>query len=149
MKRFTITIAILLILAAQVGSQQQISAPDAIGLVQPATTLNTETISGSNAAQTKSITGATGKRVYLYSASCRCSGTNRSTLTVKDGVGGTTVWSSGGAALGGCISTSDGTTGMYSFAVPLASSLGNGMDIVAGACGASNTSTLDVQASQF
>jgi len=128
-------------------AQQNISVPQAVGPLQPGTTLNTETISGNNAAQTKSISGATGKRVYLYSVTCRCSSTTGSQLTVKDGVGGTVIWSSASSL--GCISTSATTGGFYPFVVPLASSVGNGMDIVAGSCGASNTSTLDAQASQF
>lgn len=118
------------------------STTGATGLNQPLATFNSEQTSGTNAAVTKSITGVASKRVFLYGVTVRCSAGNAS-LTVKDGVSGTVIWSSD-AAFAGTSSTAVGWTSS-----PLASSTNAGMDIVLGACGASNTGTLDVQASQL
>lgn len=111
------------------------------GQLQPATTKNTETTSGTNAAQTVSIAAVGGQRVYLYSVNVRSSAGTCS-ITVKDGVGGTVIWTSDANFVGSSSRTATWTT-------PLASSVGNGMDIVIGACGTGNTSTLDVEASQL
>jgi hypothetical protein len=108
---------------------------------QPATTLNAEVTSSANAAVTKSVTAVTLTRVHLFTVSARCSAGTAS-LTVKDGVAGTTIWTTAAADVGT-------TTFKFQWNPSLSSSLGNGMDVVLGACGASNTGTLDVQESQF
>ena len=112
------------------------------GAIQPATTHNSESTSGSGAAVTVSIAASGSTRVYLYGVTVRCSAGNAS-VTVKDGVAGTTIWSSDSAFAG----TSSASIAWTS--APLASSASNGMDIVLGSCGGGNTGTLDVQASQL
>lgn len=114
------------------------------GLVQPLNTFNSETASAVNTAVTKSIAVGPvqlGQRVHLYSVSARCSA-GTAQLQVKDGVGGTVIWSSAATEVGT-------TTFKYQWSPGLASSPGNGMDIVLGTCGAGNTGTLDVEASQL
>ena len=59
-------------------------------------------------------------------------------LTIKDGVAGTTIWTTAAAA---------GTN--LTFYTPLSSTSGSGMDITLATCGSGNVGTLDVQASQF
>ncbi len=108
---------------------------------QPAITLNSESTSAVNTAVTKSISNVFGMRVYLFSVSARCSA-GTAGLTVKDGVAGTTIWTSAAAEVGT-------TSFKFQWNPGLASSTGNGMDITLGACGAGNTGTLDVQASQL
>jgi hypothetical protein len=105
--------------------------------LQPATLQNAESVSAVNTAVTKSIAAAVGQSVQLYAVSARCSA-GTAGLTIKDGVAGTTVWTTGAAA-----STN------LTFYTPLSSTAGNGMDVTLAACGTSNTGTLDVQASQF
>jgi hypothetical protein len=110
-------------------------------IAQPITLKNIELTSGSNSAVTDSIPAVSGQRVAAYRVSARCSaGTGQ--LTVKDGVGGTTIWTTAATE----VST---TTFVSAWSTPLSSTLGNGMDITLGTCGVSNTGTLDVQASQF
>lgn len=118
------------------------STTGATGINQPLATFNSEQTSGTNAAVTKSITGVAAKRVFLYGVTVRCSAGTAS-VTVKDGVGGTVIWSSDAAFANTAISAIGWTSS------PLASSTNNGMDIVLGACGVGNTGTLDVQASQL
>lgn len=110
------------------------------GLLQPANTLNTETASVANTAVTTSIAALPGKRVYLFAVAARCSA-GTSTLTVKDGVGGTTIWDTAAGEVGT-------TTTKFSWMPGLASSLSLGMDITLATCGPGNTGTLIVQTSQ-
>jgi len=113
------------------------------GPLQPATTKNTETTSAANAAQTVSIAGVASQKVYLMALAVRASAAGPVCgVTVKDGVGGTVIWSSDANFV-------SNSTRTVTWSVPLASSAGNGMDIVVSACGAALTSTLDVQASQL
>jgi phage baseplate assembly protein gpV len=108
---------------------------------QADTLRNSETVSSANTAVTTSIAAVSAQKVALYSMTARCSAGTAS-LTVKNGVGGTTIWTT---------AATDVTTAakQFTFSTPLASATGNGMDIVLSTCGASNTGTLDVQASQF
>ncbi len=116
------------------------------GLLQPVSptaaggSLNSENVSAVNTAVTKSIAALQSQRAILFSVSARCSAGTAS-LTVKDGVGGTTIWTSAGTEVGT-------TTFRYQWSPGLASSVSNGMDITLSTCGAGNTGTLDVQASQ-
>ncbi len=102
---------------------------------------NSESVSAANTAVTKSIAAAFNQQVFLYSVSARCSAGTAS-LTVKDGVAGTTIWTSAAAEVGT-------TSFKFQWNPGLASSSGNGMDITLGTCGVGNTGTLDVQASQL
>jgi hypothetical protein len=106
----------------------------------PFQNLNSESTSAANSAVTKSIPAASISRVHLFSVSARCSA-GTAQLQVKDGVGGTVIWSTGATE----VTT---TTFRFQWSPGLASSGGNGMDIVLSTCGAANTGTLDVQASQ-
>jgi len=118
-----------------------ISGSGTSGAIQPATTFNSET-TGVASVVTVSIAASGSTRVYLYGVTVRCSAGSAS-LTVKDGVGGTTIWSSDAAFAGTSINSVAWTS------APLASTAGNGMDIVLGSCGAGNTGTIDVQASRL
>jgi hypothetical protein len=121
----------------------QLGTQTVAGPLQPAVTKNTETTSGSNAAQTVSIAGIASQKVYLIALAIRASAaTPVCGVTVKDGVGGTVIWSSDANFV-------SNSTRTITWTVPLASSAGNGMDIVVSACGVGLTSTLDVQASQL
>jgi hypothetical protein len=113
-----------------------------LGVIQPSTTRNSETTSAVNTAITVSIAASGSTRVYLYGVAARCSAGNAS-ITIKDGVAGTIIWSSDANFVG------TSTTSIAWTSAPLASSAGNGMDIVLSACGGGNTGTLDVQASQL
>ncbi len=104
---------------------------------QPATLRNSSATGAANTAVTRSIAALTGQSVRLLSLEAYCSA-GTATVTVKDGVAGSTVWVTPAAA-----STA------RTFFTPLASTAGNGMDVVLAACGTSNTGTLNVQASQF
>jgi hypothetical protein len=110
-------------------------------VAQPDTLFNSETVSGANAPITVSIAGSSGTKVHLFDVNARCSA-GTANITIKDGVGGTTKWSTATTAVG----TADTTK---SWGTPLASTTGNGMDIVLSACGTANTGTLDVHASRF
>lgn len=105
---------------------------------------NSETTSVAATAQTVSIAGVAGQSVYLYGLAVRSSAApvTPCSVTVKDGVGGTVIWSTDTAYV-------KATETTQSFPTPLASTLGNGMDIVVGTCGTAITSILDVQASQL
>jgi hypothetical protein len=113
-----------------------------VGVVQPATTFNSESTSATATAVTKSIAASGVTRVFLYGVTVRCSAGSAS-VTVKDGVAGTVIWSSNSTF------ASTSTSSIAWTSAPLASSSGNGMDIVLGSCGAGQTGTLDVQASQL
>lgn len=115
----------------------QYEGPSLVSVPQPPTLKNTETTSGANAAQTKSIAAVASQSVKLFRIHYVCSA-GTATLTIKDGVAGTTIWSYPATV------SQDIT-----FSTPLTSTSGNGMDITVGTCGTSNTSILDVQASQF
>jgi hypothetical protein len=118
------------------------SASTSEGVIQPATTFNSESTSAAATALTTSIAASGATRVYLYGVTVRCSAGNAS-VTVKDGVGGTVIWSSDPAFAG------TSSNGIAWTSAPLATSAGNGMDIVLGSCGAGNVGTLDVQASRL
>lgn len=118
------------------------SGQNTSGPVQPPTTKNSENTSGANAALTVSIPGVSNQRVYLFAAAVRASAAATCSVTVKDGVGGTIIWSSDSAF----VSTSTRT---ITWSSGLASSVGNGMDVVVSACGGTATSTLDLQESQL
>jgi hypothetical protein len=110
--------------------------------VQPVNTLNSETTSAANtpiALLLQAFAGIATDRVHLYSVSARCSAGTAS-LSVKDGA--TTIWSTAGTEVGA-------TSFKYQWNPPLSSTLANSMTVTLGACGAANTGTLDVQASQF
>lgn len=111
-------------------------------IAQPTTTLNSQATSGTNAAVTVSIAAVVGQRVYLYKVSGRCSANGTSSLTVKDGVGGTTIWTTGATEVGTANFKEDWPT-------PLVSTKGVGMDATLATCGVGNTGTIIVQASQF
>ena len=112
--------------------------------IQPPTTLNSETTSAVNTAITLNLAGSTAaptQRVHLFSVSARCSA-GTAGLTVKDGVAGTTIWTSAATEVGT-------TTFKYQWGPGLSSTLSAGMTISLTTCGGGNTGTLDVQASQF
>jgi hypothetical protein len=144
---FCLLAAVLGFLAARnpVEAQNNGSWPLVVATAQPPTTLNAESLSSNASAQTKSIAAIAGRRVYLYSVNAWCAGATAVQLTVKDGVAGTTIWTSNTTQ----VPVAGGTSGLIVFHVPLASSVGNGMDITVGACASASKSTLDVQASQF
>lgn len=111
------------------------------GLLQPvgpSGTLNSQVVSGANAVATTTLIGVSGTRVALYTVSARCSA-GTAGLIVQDA--STTIWSSGTAEVGT-------TTFRFQWSPGLAGSTGNGVTVTLSACGASNTGTLDVQASQ-
>lgn len=116
-------------------------AQTAVAKVQGTTLFNTSTTSAADTAITTSIAAAAGRRVHLHGITAYCSA-GTSTVTVKDGVGGTSIYVTPAAF----ISTSP--TGI-AWTTPLDSTTGNGMDIVLGTCGGGNTGTLNVQADRY
>lgn len=112
------------------------------GIVQPSALKNSETTSAANSTLTVSIAAVGGQRVQLYGLNVRCSAGTAS-VTVKDGVAGTVIWSTDS----GFVSTS--STSIAWTSAPLATTTSNGMDVVVSSCGPGNSSTLDVQASQL
>lgn len=117
------------------------SATEVAGLIQPtgpSGTLNSQTVSTANAAAVDTIIGSAGTRVALYSINAHCSA-GTAGITVQDGA--TTLFSTGTAE----VTT---TTFKMQWSPGLAGSSGNGVTVTLSACGASNTGTLDVQASQ-
>ena len=102
--------------------------------------LNTQTTSVADTAITTSIAAETGRRVFVFSISARCSA-GTSSLTVRNGVAGTIIWSSATGEVGT-------TTFRFQWNPGLASDTSNGMDVVLGTCGATNTGTLSVQISR-
>lgn len=115
-----------------------ISANQAVGLIQPPSTSNTESTSATNTQVVDTIAGSAGNRVSVYSVSARCSAGTAS-LTIKDGA--TQIWSTGAAEVGT-------TTFRFQWSPGLATVTGNAAVITLSACGAGNTGTLDVQSSQ-
>jgi len=113
--------------------------------IQPPTTLNSETVSAANTAIGLIVGSgqalAPTQRIHLFSVSARCSA-GTSGLTIKDGSLGTTIWTTGPAEVGT-------TTFRYQWSPGLSTTLGNNLGITLATCGAANTGTLDVQASQF
>jgi hypothetical protein len=105
--------------------------------VQPPALRNSSATGAANTAVTASIAAISAQNVYLFSVEMSCSAGTGS-LQIKDGVSGTVIWQSPAAA-----------NIQRVFFTPLASTSGNGMDVVASTCGVSNTTTLSVQASQF
>ena len=105
--------------------------------VQVPTLRNSSATSAAATALTASIAAVSGQAVALYSIEAYCS-SGTATVTVKDGVGGTVIWL-----------TAAGASTQRTFFTPIASTKGNGMDVVLGSCGTSNTGTLNIQASQF
>jgi len=124
------------------GQQPGSSSATLNPVLQPTTTKNSQATSGANAAQTVSTAAVAGQRVFLFSLAVQASAAATCSVTVKDGVAGTVIWSSDSTFV---------TTGVrtITWPVPLASSTGNGMDVVVSACGTGVTSTLDVQESQL
>jgi len=114
----------------------------AVNPVQPSTLKNAQTTSAANTAQTSSTAGSAGQRVYLYSLAVQASASATCSVTVKDGVAGTVIWSSDASFVTVGVRT-------ITWPVPLTSSTGNGMDVVVSACGSAVTSTLAVQESQW
>lgn len=108
---------------------------------QRGTLLNTKGTSAANTAITTSIAASPTRRVYLYGIEARCSA-GSAVLDVKNGVAGTIMWDTQATAVGT-------TNFARRWETPLASSTDNGMDITLGACGATNTGVLIVQASRF
>lgn len=117
-----------------------ISSAQVNGLMQPSGpngTLNSQATAVAGSVVT-TLTGSPGTRVALFSVSARCSA-GTAGITVTDG--GTTIWSSGTAEVGT-------TTFRFQWSPGLAGGFGNGVVVTLTTCGASNTGTLDVQASQ-
>jgi hypothetical protein len=150
-KIFTIATIVLalLVLTAQrfkpsTGGTQDGGGAGLFAEVQGVTLKNSENMSSAATAQTVSIAGVTGQAVFLYGLAVRSSAApvTPCSVTVKDGVAGTIIWSTDTAYV-------KATTTTQPFPTPLTSTLGNGMDIVVGTCGTAITSILDVQASQF
>ncbi len=117
------------------------STTSAVSPVEGSTLFNTSTVSAAATALTTSIAGAATTRVHLYSASAYCSA-GSATLTIKDGVAGTTIWVSPAGFVGTVVTSLTWTAG-------LTSTTANGMDIVLGSCGGANTGTLQVEADRF
>lgn len=126
---------------SQLGPVSNTVQPPSVSLSANLVSSNSESTSAANTAVTRSITGILGARVHLWSVSARCSA-GTAQLTVKDGVAGTTIWTSAATE----VAT---TTFKFQWNPSLSSASGNGMDITLGTCGAANTGILDVQASQF
>jgi hypothetical protein len=107
---------------------------------QPATTANTQSTSGTNAAVTTAVTPQGGiGRAHLFSVSARCSAGSAG-ITVQDNV--TTIYSTA--------ATQVGTTNFdKTWTVGLASSPSNALQVTLSTCGAGNTGILDVQGSIF
>ncbi len=111
------------------------------GAAQPPSITDTENTSAVANPQTVTIVGQPGQRTYIYSFNVRCSAGTAS-VAIKNGVGGTVMWSTAAADVS--------TTALFrSFPIPLVTNVGNGTDVVVTSCGAGNTSTIDVQVSQF
>ncbi|HVC00311.1 MAG TPA: hypothetical protein VNJ12_13410 [Candidatus Dormibacteraeota bacterium] len=107
---------------------------------QPLTTYNLEaTATGAAAGESVGYGGVAALRGFLYSVSARCSA-GTAQITVTDGT--TQIWSTGPAEVGT-------TTFHFSWDPGLASTLGSRLTVTLSSCGAGNTGTLDVQASQF
>lgn len=113
----------------------------AVSPVEGSALFNTSTASAAATAVTTSIVAVAATRVHLYTVSAYCSA-GSATLTIKDGVAGTTIWVSPTAFVGTVVTA-------VTFPTGLTSTTGNGMDIVLGSCGGGNTGTLQVQADQF
>lgn len=124
------------------GQQPGSSSATLNPVLQPATTKNQQATSGANAAQTISVAGVAGQRVYLFAVAVQASAAPTCSVTVKDGVAGTVIWSTDASFVTQALRT-------VSWPVPLASSTGNGMDVVVSACGGGITSTIAVQESQL
>lgn len=114
---------------------------------QPPTTLNQQVTGAVNTTTSiqisAAVVGGPGAywRAHVYSVSARCSaGTGQ--LLIKDGVSGTTLWSTAA----GEIST---TTTTFRWEPGLATGLGNGLEVDLTTCGGGNTGTIALQASQF
>lgn len=99
---------------------------------------NNQTTGAANTAVTTTFTQGTGTAWRLLSIAAYCSAGSAS-LTVADG--GTTIWSTPAGAV---------TTAFVSFTWPIPLMLvGAAPAITLGACGASNTGTLIIQAANF
>lgn len=106
---------------------------------QPLAALNTESTSAANTAVSKVIAALFNQRAHLFTVSARCSA-GTAQIIVLDGA--TQIWSSAATE----VST---TTFRFQWNPSLSNTLGNSMTVTLGTCGAANTGTLDVQASQF
>lgn len=107
---------------------------------QPDNRRNSRSVSAANTAVTASIAAVTAQQVHLYSVAARCSA-GTAQLQVKDAIGGAVIYDTSATEVAA-------TTFRWTFAPPLSNPVGNGMDVVLGACGAGNTGTLIVHASQ-
>jgi hypothetical protein len=115
-----------------------VSAPQVTGLLQPITAFNSESVSATNAQVSDVLPGSAGTRFSIFSVNARCSA-GTAGLSILNGA--TQIWSSGTAEVGT-------TTFKFQWSPGLAGAVGNGMTVILTACGAGNTGTLDVQASQ-
>jgi hypothetical protein len=104
---------------------------------QPGTLRNSTATAATNTAVTTSIAAVAGQSVRLYAVQAYCSAGTAS-VSIKDAVGGTVIWTIPAVA-------SPGQT----FFTPFTNASAAGMDIVLATCGVSNTGTLNVQSSQF
>ena len=109
--------------------------------VEGSSLFNTNETSAAATAVTRSIAAVASTRVHLYGVSAYCSA-GSATITVKDGVAGTTIWDAP-AGFVGTVKTS------LTWPTGLTSTTGNGMDVVCGSCGGAGTCTLQVQADRF
>jgi hypothetical protein len=126
---------------SQLGAVANTVQPSSVSLSANLVSSNSEQTSAANTAVTRSVSAVLGTRVHLWTVSARCSA-GTAQLTVKDGVAGTTVWTSAATEVGT-------TTFKFQWNPSLSSASGNGMDITLSTCGAANTGTLDTQLSQF
>lgn len=126
------------------GGMQEGNGAALISPLQAAVLKNSEQTSSAATAQTISIAAVAGQSVYLYGIEVHSSAAPATpcSVTIKDGVGGTVIWSSSTTYV-------TANTATQTFPTPLSSTNGNGMDVVVSTCGTAITSTLDVQASQF
>ena len=113
----------------------------AVTKTQGASVQNVSTTSAADTAITTSIAAVSGERVHLHAVSAYCSA-GTSTLTIKNGVAGTTIFKTPAAFIATTV------TGL-AWTTPLDSSTGSGMDIVLGTCGGGNTGTLNIQADRY
>ena len=111
-------------------------------ITQPPTTKNLQNSSVANTTQTVSVVGIAGQRVYLFGFTIYASAAATCSVVVKDGVLGPIIWSTDANFVGTAMRS-------VSWPVPLASSVGYGMDVMVSACGAGVTSTMGVQESQL
>ena len=133
MRRLTIALALILLLPSIV------LGVDPVGITQMGTINNGQQVSSSNASNVKTLTGATNRKVKLFSFVIRCSA-GTSDVTIQDG--STTIWSTSTAFISNITTT-------FNWLVPLTSSSGNNLVITATSCGSGNTSTMSWQSELY